>query len=116
MAEKKSGKGGFLVLGIVIGIVAWWILGFTAFGWVTGGTAEDRVNEAVLPLAAEICVNNFKADPDFAKHLAALKELDSWQRDNYIEEKGKWAVMAGDDIPRNGVAGQCVGKLDSLLK
>ena len=70
----------------------------------------------MLPLAAEICANNFKADPDFEKHLAALKEKDSWQRDSYIKEKGKWAVMAGDDAPKDGVADACVGKLSDLLK
>jgi hypothetical protein len=48
--------------------------------------------------------------------LAALKKEDSWQRDRYIEEKGKWAVMVGDDAPKDGVADACVDKLSDLLK
>ena len=116
MAPETSVKFKFLALGIVIGIIGLWILGFTAFGWVTGGTAQERINKAVLPLSAEICANNFKTDPDFEKHLAALKKEESWQRDNYIEEKGKWAVMAGDDASQYGVAEACVEKLSDLLK
>ena len=48
--------------------------------------------------------------------LAALKKEESWQRDRYIEEKGKWAVMAGDDAPKYDVADACVDKLSELLK
>jgi hypothetical protein len=69
----------------------------------------------VLPLSTEICANNFKADPDFEKNLAALKKEESWQRDDYIE-KGKWSVMAGDDTSKYGVADACVEKLSDLLK
>ena len=116
MTQETSVKFKFLAWGIVIGIIGWWILGFAAFGWVTGGTAQARIDEAVLPLATEICANNFKADPDFEKNLAALKKEESWQRDNYIEEKGKWAVMVGDDAPKYGVADACVEKLSDLLK
>ena len=116
MAPETSAKVKFLVLGIVIGIIVWWILGFTAFGWVTSGTAQKRIDKAILPLAAEICFTNFKADPEFEKHLAALKEIDDWRRDEYIEEKGKWAVMPGDDAPRYGVAAGCVEKLKEFLK
>ena len=116
MAPETSVKVKFLALGIVIGIIVWWILGFTVFGWVTGGTAQERIDKAVLPLAAEICVKNFKTDPDFVKHSAALKKEDSWQRANYIAEKGKWAVMAGDDASKYGVADACVEKLSDLLK
>ncbi len=115
MKPETSVKIKFLAWGIVIGIIGWWILGFAAFGWVTGGTAQARIDEAVLPLASEICANNFKTDPDFEKNLAALKKEESWQRDNYIE-KGKWSVMAGDDTSKYGVADACVEKLSDLLK
>ena len=116
MAPETSEKLKFLAWGIGIGIIGLWILGFNAFGWVTGSTAQERIDEAVQPLEAEICASKFKADPNFEKHLAALKKEESWQRDRYIEEKGKWAVMVGDDAPKAGVAYACVGKLSDLLK
>ena len=102
-----SAIGGAIVLAII---------GFAWGGWVTGGSSQERIDTAVLPLAAEICANNFKADPDFEKHLAALKKESTWQRDTYIKEKGKWSVMAGDDTSKSGVAGACVEKLSDLLK
>ena len=105
-----------LLWGAIGGAILTIIIGFAWGGWVTGGAAQERLDEAVLPLAAEICANNFKADPDFEKHLAALKKESNWQRDNYIETKGKWAVMVGDDTPKYGVADACVEKLSDLLK
>jgi hypothetical protein len=116
MAPETSEKLKFLAWGIGIGIIGLWILGFNAFGWVTGSTAQKRIDDAVQPQAAEICSSKFKADSDFEKHLAALKKKESWERDTYIEEKGKWAVMVGDDAPKDGVAGACARKLSDLLK
>ena len=104
-----------LLYGAIGGAILTIIIGFAWGGWVTGGTAQERIDEAVLPLAAEICANNFKADPDFDKNLAALKKETDWQRDDYIE-KGQWSVMAGDDTSKSGVAGACVEKLSDLLK
>ena len=104
-----------LLYGAIGGAILTIIIGFAWGGWVTGGTAQERIDEAVLPLAAEICANNFKADPNFEKNLAALKKEDAWQRDENIE-KGKWSVMTGDDTSKSGVAGACVEKLSDLLK
>ena len=105
-----------LLWGAIGGAILTIIIGFAWGGWVTGGSAQERIDTAVLPLAAEICANNFKADPDFEKNLAALKKEESWQRDNYIKEKGKWSVMVGDDTSKYGVAEACVEKLSDLLK
>ncbi len=105
-----------LLYGAIGGAILTIIIGFAWGGWVTGGTAQERIDEAVLPLAAEICANNFKADPNFEKNLAALKKEDNWQRDTYIKEKGKWSIMAGDDTSKSGVADACVEKLSDLLK
>ena len=105
-----------LLFGAVGGAILAIIIGFAWGGWVTGGSSQERIDTAVLSLAAEICANNFKADPDFEKHLAALKKESTWQRDTYIKEKGKWSVMAGDDTSKSGVADACVEKLSDLLK
>ncbi len=104
-----------LLYGAIGGAILTIIIGFAWGGWVTGGTAQERIDKAVLPLAAEICANNFKTDPNFEKNLAALKKEESWQRRGYIE-KGKWSVMAGDDTSKSGVAEACVEKLSDLLK
>jgi len=106
----------FLAGGIAMGIVVLSILGFTAFGWVTGGTAQERIDAAVLPLAVEVCVNNFKSDPEYDKHLAAIKKVSNWERTGYIREKGKWAVIPGEEESNYEVAGACAKKLEPLLK
>ena len=104
-----------LLYGAIGGAILTIIIGFAWGGWVTGGTAQERIDEAVLPLAAEICANNFKADPNFEKNLAELKKEDNWRRSDYIE-KGQWSAMAGDDTSKYGVADACVEKLSDLLK
>ncbi len=116
MKPETAAKIKFLGWGIVVGIVVCAIFGFAVLGWDTSGTVKKRIAKAELPLAAEICAQKFRDDPEFAKHLAALKEKESWQRDDYIREGGKWAVMAGDDAPKYGVAEACVEKLSDLLK
>jgi hypothetical protein len=104
-----------LLWGAICGAILTIIIGFAWGGWVTGGTVQERIDKAVLPLAAEICANNFKADPNFEKNLAELKKEDSWRRSDYIE-KGQWSVMPGDDTSRPGVANACLEKLSDLLK
>ena len=116
MAPQTSEKIKFLAWGLGIGIIGLWIIGFSAFGWVTDSTAQERIDNAVLPLEAEVCASKFKADPNFEMHLAALKKEESWQRDTYIIKKGMWSVMTGDDVPKNGGAYACVDKLSDLLK
>ena len=42
-----------LLYGAIGGAILTIIIGFAWGGWVTGGTAQERIDEAVLPLAAE---------------------------------------------------------------
>ena len=74
MAKETSEKVKFLAWGLGIGIIGLWIIGFNAFGWVTSNTAQAMIDDAILPLSAEICASKFKVDPNFEKHLAALKK------------------------------------------
>jgi len=116
MEETATKKWKFLFWGFVSGMVVLSILGFTAFGWVTGGTAQERIDRAVLPLAAEICVQNFRADPNFEQNLVAFGKEEYWRRDRFLEEEGEWAIMPGDNAPMDGVANTCASKLSGLLK
>ena len=82
-------------------IVATMIVGFTWGGWVTGGTAEEMVEDAVeqgrAEVAAAVCVENFMQDADARTQLASLKETRSaWQRTNLIRGGG-WATIAGQE-------------------
>lgn len=90
------------------------IVGFTAAGWVTRGTAAERAQasteQAVATLAAGICANRFLAADDAAAKLATLKDMDSWKRDTFIEEGG-WVTFASMDEPVDGAAELCASQL-----
>jgi hypothetical protein len=82
-------------------IVATMIVGFTWGGWVTGGTAEEMVEDAAgqgrAEVAAAVCVENFMQGADAGTQLASLKDTrSSWQRENFVEEGG-WATIAGEE-------------------
>jgi hypothetical protein len=82
-------------------IVTTMIIGFTWGGWVTGGTAEEMVEDAAeqgrAEVAAALCVERFMEAADARPQLASLKDTrSSWQRENFIEEGG-WAMIAGQE-------------------
>jgi hypothetical protein len=97
--------------------VATMLLGFTAGGWTTGGTAEAMANAAAqdarAELAASVCVDNFAAAADASQKLAALKEKSSWERDDFIKEGG-WAKLLGNDEIINGAADLCADNLAAM--
>lgn len=76
------------------------VLGFTLFGWTTGGTAarlaEARAESAVVAALAPICAEKFQRDAEASTNIAKLKQISStWEQGNFIE-KGGWAMMPGE--------------------
>ena len=103
-----------LVGGIAIGAIALLIVIFWT-GWVvTSNKAEvqgkDMAKAAVVEALAPICVEQFAQDPNKAERLEALKEKNSYQRDDYVREVG-WATMAGAESPVRGVADACAKRI-----
>jgi len=99
------------------GAVVLAIIGFTLGGWMTAGTAQERIRastqEAVVSSLTPICVAQFRKDPKAKAGLAALRETDSWKQAGYVSEAG-WAKMPGSTTePDNDVAQACA---DVLLK
>ena len=84
--------------GAAIGAAALAIAGFTWGGWVTGGKSESqalqRADTAVVTALAPMCADKFKHAADFAVNMEALKKVDSWAQDAFVE-KGGWAKMPG---------------------
>ena len=94
-------------------IAATMILGFTWGGWVTGGTAEEMVEEAAeqarAEVAAAVCVEKFMEAGDARPQLASLKEIGrSWDREDFIEEGG-WAMVGDQEY--DDAAELCAEKL-----
>lgn len=90
------------------------IVGFSAGGWVTGGTAAEQTEaatgEAVAQLAAGICAKRFLAADDSQIQLTALEKTDTWRRNTFIEEGG-WVTFANMKEPVNGAAVLCAEQL-----
>lgn len=90
------------------------ILGFTAGGWTTGGTATKMADNAArtarAELVANLCVERFVTGPDASQKLAELKDTSSYQRDNFIADGG-WVTLAGMEREAPGAADRCAEQL-----
>ena len=97
--------------------VATMIVGFTAGGWTTGGSAaamaERAARDARAELAATVCVQKFAAEADAAEKLAALKKASSWERDAFMEEGG-WVLLTGMEKAVPGAADACADQLVAM--
>jgi hypothetical protein len=101
--------------GAAAGAIILAILGFTWFGWITGGTAEkmaqERADSAVVAALTPICIEKFKESEQAAQNLEALKKISySWERGTFVE-KGGWATFPGNDKPNSDVARACADAL-----
>ena len=86
------------------------VAGFTWGGWVTEGTAQEKVQESRRNLAAKFCVQRFLEASDASSQHASLMEASGWQRDDFVR-KGGWAELPDLDRPIAGVADLCAEKL-----
>jgi hypothetical protein len=98
-------------------VVATIVVGFAWGGWVTGGTADERVAEAEqagkAQLAATICVARYTGATDAAAQLVALKGESSWRRSETISDAG-WTTPMGVKEPVKGAADLCAERLAAM--
>ncbi len=110
--KSKIGLWGALGGAIVLAII-----GFAWGGWVTGGTAqamaEEMAENAVIARLAPICVEQFKQDSEKDQKLKTMKEIDSWNRRNYVKNQG-WATMPGEIDPDSTVSTKCAEMIMQL--
>jgi hypothetical protein len=98
-------------------VAALLIIGFGPGGWVSGASAEKRVDEAKAAarheLAAAICVAEFMAAQDAKARLAKLKDASYWERSELVA-KGGWATMPDRKEPNQIVASMCAAQLSEI--
>jgi hypothetical protein len=98
-------------------VVLTMIVGFTAGGWTTSGTAAEMAKSSAIKakaeLAANLCVEQFITASNANDNLAKLKGTSSYQRDSFISDGG-WVKLAGlnKDVP--GAADLCADKLSAM--
>jgi hypothetical protein len=104
--------------GAAAGAAALAIVGFSAGGWVTGGTAEqmasDQARFEVVAALVPICVEQSKQDPQVVETLAQLMDASSYKRGDMLMKAG-WATMPGSSDPNRSVASACMEKLAAQL-
>ncbi len=96
--------------GAVGGAIVLAIIGFAWGGWVTGSLAEKMEEDAVVERLASICVGQHNRDSKKDQKLNKMKEIDSWERGDYVEKQG-WATMPGDKEPDSRIARACADLL-----
>jgi hypothetical protein len=115
--EKYRPSKTLWIWSVIGAALATMILGFTAGGWTTGGTAavmaDKAAKDARIELAASICVQKFVGAEGAAEKLAALKETSSWERDSFVEDGG-WAKLAGMEKSIPGTADLCAEELVAM--
>ncbi len=75
--------------------------------------AEELTQKAVVARLAPICVEQFNQDSAKDQKLTALKETNTWERDDYVEKQG-WATMPGEKEADSKVAKKCAELLVEL--
>jgi hypothetical protein len=103
------------IWGAVAGAVAITVVGFWAFGWTLGSSAErmatDRADAAVVDALTPVCIARFEAQADAVAKLAEFRKIStSWDKQSFIE-KGGWATTPGSAAPNSDVATACAEKL-----
>lgn len=115
-SEYRPTKTAWFWSGVVIAIGTM-VIGFTAGGWTTGGTAaemaEDAARDARAELASAICVHRFAEAPDASTKWAELKDASSYERDNLIEDAG-WTTFAAMEEAVPGAADMCADNLVAM--
>src|SRR6266478_7339960 len=103
-----------LALGAFAGFLATVVIGFNWGGWTLGGTAERRVNTALVQVYAPVCVERFEHQANVEVKWAELTKVDSWRRDDYIKESG-FATPPGSTSPNARIADACAGALSKII-
>jgi hypothetical protein len=106
-----------LLQGAAAGCAITLVAGFGYGGWMLGSKANalatDSARTAVVTALAPICVEKFQRGAEAKTTMVALKAIDSWKQDSFIE-KGGWATFPGAAEPRRGVAEACAKMLNDL--
>lgn len=105
------------LMGAIAGAIVVTVIGFTAGGWMTGGSAkkmaEQSASSAMVAALVPICVNQFQKTIDAPVKQAELVKVNSYDQAAYVQKAG-WATMPGSDKSDPVVARTCAGMISGL--
>lgn len=103
------------IYGAFAGAVAVSIVGFTAGGWMTGGSANKMANKLahsnVIEALVPICLDMSLMDKDRVTKLATIRDASSYKRRDAVVDTG-WATVPGSEKPNRDLAQACIAVLD----
>jgi hypothetical protein len=110
------------VWGMAVGMAVLLIVIFST-GWVVTSnsakaTAHEISTKAVVDRLAPISVALFMQDPNREERLKELKELNTWERADYVIKQG-WAIMPGEkesdyNAADYNVANECARRIAEI--
>jgi hypothetical protein len=102
------------LLGVGAGAAVLAFVGFVWGGWTTASSAsamaKDRAERAVVLAYANICVDAFKQQADYAAKVEELRALGFSAQSTFVADGG-WATMPGTTAPATGVGAACAKDL-----
>jgi len=113
--EALKQKATIAGIGFVAGGVAWWIVLAGAFGWVSAGTAQERVSDAVQAkvdqVLAPFCADRFMANKAAVAKFA--KASADYDRDELVENT---VAKVGDTKIDYNLSESCANTVKARLK
>lgn len=109
-----------VTLGAIITAAVLLIGGSYLPGWQLDSTAEKAVMEGqrsvLVTTLAPVCAERFRAQDDLPTQVAALKETNSWARDDFLIDHD-WVVLSGIDRSVDQAVGEaCADMLEDLVQ
>ncbi len=105
------------LFGAVGGAIVLAIVGFTWGGWVTTSKAAhmsvEAADMAVLERLTPICVAQYNLDTDKVRKLTILKDLNTWDRSEYVSKQG-WSLILGEKEADSNLSRHCANVLAEL--
>jgi hypothetical protein len=103
--------------GAVAGAIAITVVGFSQFGWMTDGNAQqlaqERADAAVVTALVPFCIAKARQDPDPGMLAKFQAEKSSYSRNDLVRTAG-WATLGDGKSPDNALARACSDKLHAM--
>ena len=119
--ESAVAAGKPVLLGLVVGVLGWWIALSWGFGWMSHGAAhqlaDQQTRTALVAAIAPECIARFEHQADVPKAWQALNNASNNFTQTSFMKKGGWVAAKGQAIPSadvDAIANDCANKLLSM--
>jgi len=104
--DREKIEPGVWGSGAIAGALVITAIGFGWGGWVTGGTAKEMAENAVVDRLVPICVAQFNDDPKKDQKFKEFQKSKALKQSDFVKKQG-WATMPGEKNPDQEVSDRC---------